>query len=65
MTKSEGLALLESAPQDPTIISAVNRGMTQAQAVEIIRKGLVCQPDDVPLSPLYEKRVKQMAHPRY
>ena len=77
MTLKEALTLLDAAPASDRP-SRINPGLTEAQAVEIVRKGislmgrpvglLPCEPDDR-ISDLAEKRVHQVSRnqlrPRY
>ncbi len=64
MSKSEALEILSRAPQDD-IASAVNAGITQKQAVEIVRRAVEAMADGEQCKDFIEKRVRQMAHPRY
>ena len=67
MTKDEALELLETAPTG-NMPSKLNPGMTQAQAVKIIRAGVEDSPEGKLMS-LMEKRVwqvvKNQRRPRY
>lgn len=71
MTIEEATKLLDSAPagSEPC---RINPGITQAQAVEIVRKAIgaqIMRGDSIILSELLEKRVYQVARnqccPRY
>ena len=68
MLVSEALAMLDSAPQGEKP-AAINRIMSQKQAVEIVRKGLLSYPLDSKVTGLYEKRVwqvfKNQRRPKY
>lgn len=73
MTLQEANALLDAAPVSDKP-SRINKGITQAQAVEIVRKGINSGPralaaDGINLDPLMEKRVHQVSRnqrrPRY
>lgn len=65
MTIKEANDLLDGAPISAKP-SRVNPYMTEADAVDIVRKGLnsglrVLEPDGVTLIPLYAKRVMQVS----
>lgn len=65
MTLQEANTLLDSAPANDKP-SRVNKGITQAQAVDIVRNGINSGPralaaDGINLDPLMEKRVHQVA----
>lgn len=68
MLVSEALIMLDSAPQGEKP-AAINRVMSQKQAVDIVRKGLLSMSPDSRLDSLYEKRVwqvfKNQRRPRY
>lgn len=68
MTKPEALKLLESAPCSEILLSKVNKNFTQAQAVDIVRRGILSQyiinEDTVQLDWLTEKRVWQVVKNR-
>jgi len=59
MKVKEALEMLSSAPQGSKP-SAINRSLSQAQAVEIVRKGLMSHPLDEEVNGLYLKRVFQV-----
>ena len=60
MNITEALELLESAPQSETKKAAINKVMSQKQAVEIVRKGLLSKKPNDELDSLYTKRVWQV-----
>ena len=60
MNTTEALELLESAPQSETKKAAINKVMSQKQAVEIVRKGLLSKKPNDELDSLYTKRVWQV-----
>lgn len=73
MTLQEANALLDTAPLSDNP-SRINKAITQAQAVEIVRKGINAGPralaaDGINLDPTMEKRVHQVtrnqSRPRY
>ena len=68
MLVSEALKMLESAPQSEKP-AAINRVLSQKQAVDIVRKGLLSKSPDSRLDRLYEKRVwqvfKNQRRPKY
>lgn len=73
MTLEEANALLDNAPISDKP-SRINKGITQAQAVDIVRKGINGGPrafskDGINLDPIMEKRVHQVSRnqsrPRY
>jgi len=64
MTLQEANTLLDSAPVSNGP-SRINKNLTQAQAVEIVRKGINGGPralaaDGINLDPMMEKRVRQV-----
>lgn len=68
MTVQDALVMLDNAPQSEKP-AAINKVMSQKQAVEIVRKGLASWPLTKELNALYEKRVwqvfKNQKRPRY
>jgi hypothetical protein len=68
MLVSEALEMLTRAPQGEKP-ARINPVMSQAQAVDIVRKGLLSHPLDSKVSALYEKRVwqvfKNQRRPKY
>lgn len=62
----EALLLLDAAPDSPTALSKINPNLTQADAVRIIRNGVLAVKKDVgdmgKLSLIYEQRVLQVYH---
>jgi hypothetical protein len=71
MTKEEALKLLETAPQSETKPAAINKVLSQKQAVDLIKNGIFFRfhADNCVLPELYEKRVwqivKNQKRPRY
>ena len=61
MTVAEARRLLLIAPSSPSMPARLNPGLTQAQAVQIVREGVEYRSDDADtLRPLMEKRVWQV-----
>ena len=69
MNTKEALKLLETAPQSDTKKAAINKIMSQKQAVDIVRKGLLAKNPEDNLDSLYLKRVwqvvKNQKRPKY
>ena len=69
MKTKEALELLETAPQSEAKPCATNKGLTQKQAVEIVRNGLLSKNLEDNLNSLYLKRVwqvvKNQKRPKY
>jgi hypothetical protein len=64
MTLNEANSLLDAAPLSDKP-SRINKGITQTQSIEIMRKGINSGPralaaDGINLDPLMEKRVRQV-----
>ena len=69
MNVSEALMQLESAPQSTTKPAAINRGLTQKQAVDIVRRALLIMDADEELKYYILKRFwqvkKNQKRPKY
>jgi hypothetical protein len=63
MKKSEAMKLLETAPRSSKP-SRLNGALTEAQAVDIVTRGIASYADDAILDRLTEKRVNQVCQNR-
>ena len=64
MNVIEARAMLATAPQSDTKPARVNKSLTQAQAVTLIRNWINEYPDEYVLTPIMEKRVLQVCQDR-
>ena len=60
MKAIEAIAMMETAPQSDTEPARVNKSLTQAQAVGLVRSWIKEYPPEYVLTPLMEKRVYQV-----